>query len=79
METRTHALPRTHSCLSLGYLFMMPSEQEVPKILQDRRHKRNQAGSVETDSQKENSDTDKSDNPDSRSDSRRDRRPSSHK
>lgn len=52
---------------------------KVPKITQDRRHRRNKAGSMEIDSQKENSDTDKSDNPDSRSDSRRDRRPSSQK
>lgn len=37
---------------------------------QDRRHRRTQAGSMEVESQKEYSDTDRSDNPDSRSGSR---------
>ncbi|XP_020246480.1 probable receptor-like protein kinase At2g42960 [Asparagus officinalis] len=39
----------------------------------DRRHRRNCGGSTEIESQRENSDTDKSDNPDSKMNTRRKR------
>ncbi|XP_010914767.1 probable receptor-like protein kinase At5g18500 [Elaeis guineensis] len=43
---------------------MLESDEPIPR--EDRRHRRNRAGSTEIESQRENSDTDKSDNPDSK-------------
>jgi hypothetical protein len=60
-----------------GHLTLNPCYGEIEikvffffSTFQDRRHRRTQAGSMEIESQKEYSDTDRSDNPDSRSDSR---------
>ncbi|MQL80324.1 hypothetical protein Taro_012753 [Colocasia esculenta] len=54
---------------------MLESDDPIPR--EDRRHRRRRGGSAEIESQKDNSDTDKSDNPDAR-DYRRDS-PSSNK
>ncbi|KAK1293236.1 putative receptor-like protein kinase [Acorus calamus] len=48
---------------------MLESDDPIPR--EDRRHRRNRGGSADIESQKESSDTDKSDNPDSKSDNRR--------
>ncbi|RWW13875.1 hypothetical protein GW17_00022390, partial [Ensete ventricosum] len=50
---------------------MLDSDEPIPR--EDRRHRRNRAGSIDMDSQRESSDTDKSDNPDSKYSSRRNR------
>ncbi|KAK6911696.1 Serine-threonine/tyrosine-protein kinase, catalytic domain [Dillenia turbinata] len=55
----------------MGQVVRMLESEEYPLPREDRRHRRARAGGVEIDSQKENSDTDRSDNPDSRSESRR--------
>ncbi|URE18489.1 STYKc [Musa troglodytarum] len=55
---------------------MLDSDEPIPR--EDRRHRRNRAGSIDMDSQRESSDTDKSDNADSKYSSRRNR-PSSTK
>ncbi|XP_059652207.1 probable receptor-like protein kinase At5g18500 [Cornus florida] len=56
----------------MGQVVRMLESEEYPISREDRRHRRNQAaGSTETESQRENYDTDRSDNPDPRPDSRR--------
>ncbi|PIA37944.1 hypothetical protein AQUCO_02900061v1 [Aquilegia coerulea] len=55
----------------MGQVVRMLESEEYPIPREDRRRWRSQAGSMEIESQRENSDTDKSDNPDSRSESRR--------
>ncbi|XP_068658699.1 probable receptor-like protein kinase At5g18500 [Aristolochia californica] len=62
----------------MSQVVRMLESEEYPIPREDRRHRRSQAGSMEIESQRENSDTDRSDNPDSRSESRREKR-SSHK
>ncbi|XP_042419294.1 probable receptor-like protein kinase At2g42960 isoform X4 [Zingiber officinale] len=54
---------------------MLDSDEPIPR--EDRRHRRNCAGNTEIDSQRDSSDTDKSDNPDSRYSSRKNRPASS--
>ncbi|KAK4595259.1 hypothetical protein RGQ29_013621 [Quercus rubra] len=54
----------------MSQVVRMLESEEYPIPREDRRHRRNQAGSMEIESQKEFSDTDRSDNPDSRSNSR---------
>ncbi|KAK9139075.1 hypothetical protein Scep_008756 [Stephania cephalantha] len=56
----------------MGQVVRMLESEEYPIPREDRRHRRNQAGSMEIESQKENSDTEKSDSTDLRSESRRD-------
>ncbi|KAJ4829148.1 hypothetical protein Tsubulata_038348 [Turnera subulata] len=56
----------------MGQVVRMLESEEYPIPREDRRHRRTQGGgSMEIDSQKENSDTDRSDYPGSRSESRR--------
>ncbi|KAA8545303.1 hypothetical protein F0562_020087 [Nyssa sinensis] len=55
----------------MGQVVRMLESEEYPIPREDRRHRRTQADSMEIESQKENYDTDKSDNPDPRSESRR--------
>ncbi|KAK7850533.1 putative receptor-like protein kinase [Quercus suber] len=57
-----------HEVNLVDWLKMMVGSRRSEEV--DRRHRRNQAGSMEIESQKEFSDTDRSDNPDSRSNSR---------
>lgn len=54
----------------MSQVVRMLESEEYPIPREDRRHRRTQAGSMEVESQKEYSDTDRSDNPDSRSGSR---------
>ncbi|XP_050273408.1 probable receptor-like protein kinase At2g42960 isoform X2 [Quercus robur] len=54
----------------MSQVVRMLESEEYPIPREDRRHRRNQGGSMEIESQKEFSDTDRSDNPDSRSNSR---------
>ncbi|KAM6578563.1 hypothetical protein CsatB_030400 [Cannabis sativa] len=54
----------------MGQVVRMLESEEYPISREDRRHRRAQAGSMEIDSQKEFSDTDRSENPGSRSGSR---------
>ncbi|XP_062081742.1 probable receptor-like protein kinase At5g18500 [Humulus lupulus] len=54
----------------MGQVVRMLESEEYPISREDRRHRRTQAGSMEIDSQKEFSDTDRSENPGSRSGSR---------
>ncbi|KAF3454734.1 hypothetical protein FNV43_RR05182 [Rhamnella rubrinervis] len=54
----------------MSQVVRMLESEEYPIAREDRRHRRTQAGSMEIESQKENSDTDRSDNPGSRSESR---------
>ncbi|KAF9618051.1 hypothetical protein IFM89_000002 [Coptis chinensis] len=58
----------------MGQVVSMLESEEHPIPRQDRRHRRSYAESMETESQRENSDTDRSENPDSRSESRRSQR-----
>ncbi|KAK4769259.1 hypothetical protein SAY86_027409 [Trapa natans] len=51
----------------MGQVARMLESEEYPIPREDRRHRRNHGGSMEINSQKENSDTEKSDNPDSNS------------
>lgn len=77
----------TTSFSKLSFYYELLAKHEVcinlcdamdqPGILQDRRHHRNHARSTEIDSQRDSSDTDKSDNPDSRYRSRKNRPASS--
>ncbi|KAI8022930.1 putative receptor-like protein kinase [Camellia lanceoleosa] len=57
----------------MSQVVRMLESEEYPIPREDRRHRRTQAGSMEAESQRENYDTDKSDNPDPnpRSESRR--------
>ncbi|KAF3456453.1 hypothetical protein FNV43_RR01103 [Rhamnella rubrinervis] len=55
----------------MGQVVRMLESEEYPIPREDRRRRRSQAGNTEAESQRENSDTDKSDNPDMRSDNRR--------
>lgn len=55
----------------MSQVVRMLESEEYPISREDRRHRRTQAGSLEIESQRENSDTDRSDNPGSRSESRR--------
>ncbi|CAL5399262.1 unnamed protein product [Camellia sinensis] len=48
----------------MSQVVRMLESEEYPIPREDRRHRRTQAGSMETESQRENYDTDKSDNPD---------------
>ncbi|ONK55109.1 uncharacterized protein A4U43_UnF7510 [Asparagus officinalis] len=50
---------------------MLESDEAIHR--EDRRHRRNRSGSTEIESQRQNSDTDKSDNPDSKMNTRRKR------
>ncbi|OAY70339.1 putative receptor-like protein kinase, partial [Ananas comosus] len=52
---------------------MLESDEPIPR--EDRRHRRNRGGSSEIETQRENSDTEKSDNPDSNPSSARNRPP----
>ncbi|XP_034707698.1 probable receptor-like protein kinase At2g42960 [Vitis riparia] len=54
----------------MGQVVRMLESEEYPIPREDRRHRRTQAGSMEIESQKENSDTDQSENMGSRSESR---------
>ncbi|RVW28869.1 putative receptor-like protein kinase [Vitis vinifera] len=54
----------------MGQVVRMLESEEYPIPREDRRHRRTQAGSMEIESQKENSDTDQSENLGSRSESR---------
>lgn len=58
----------------MGQVVRMLESEEYPVPREDRRHRRSQAGSIENESQRDNSDTDRSDNLGSRSESRRNRR-----
>nr|DAD38427.1 TPA_asm: hypothetical protein HUJ06_009068 [Nelumbo nucifera] len=58
----------------MGQVARMLESEEYPIPREDRRHRRSQAGSMEIECQRENSDTDKSDNPDLRVESRRNHR-----
>lgn len=55
----------------MGQVVRMLESEEYPMPREDRRHRRGRANSSEIESQRDFSDTDKSDNPDSRSESRR--------
>ncbi|EEF50023.1 Interleukin-1 receptor-associated kinase, putative [Ricinus communis] len=55
----------------MGQVVRMLESEEYPIPREDRRHRRTQGGSMDIESQKENSDTDRSDHPGSRSESRR--------
>ncbi|XAR52750.1 Non-specific serine/threonine protein kinase [Bertholletia excelsa] len=55
----------------MGQVVRMLESEEYPIPREDRRHRRTQAGTAEIESQRENSDTDKSDNPEPSSESRR--------
>ncbi|KAF5739957.1 hypothetical protein HS088_TW11G00019 [Tripterygium wilfordii] len=55
----------------MGQVVRMLESEEYPIPREDRRHRRTHGGSTEIESQKENSDTDKSDYPGSRSERRR--------
>jgi len=55
----------------MGQVVRMLESEEYPIPREDRRHRRSQASSAEIESQRENYDTDKSDNPDPGSESRR--------
>lgn len=55
----------------MGQVVRMLESEEYPMPREDRRHRRARANSSEIESQRDFSDTDKSDNPDSRSESRR--------
>ncbi|KAK9084429.1 hypothetical protein Scep_030900 [Stephania cephalantha] len=55
----------------MSQVVRMLESEEYPIPREDRRHRRNQAGSGEIDAQKENSDAERSDNPDSRLQSKR--------
>ncbi|KAF6172182.1 hypothetical protein GIB67_024804 [Kingdonia uniflora] len=55
----------------MSQVVRMLESEEYPISREDRRQRRSQAGSMEIESQRENSDTEKSDNPDSRAESRR--------
>ncbi|KAL6964583.1 hypothetical protein U1Q18_035634 [Sarracenia purpurea var. burkii] len=55
----------------MGQVVRMLESEEYPIPREDRRHRRSQAGSMGIDSHRENYDTDKSDNPDSMSESRK--------
>ncbi|XP_058083828.1 probable receptor-like protein kinase At5g18500 [Magnolia sinica] len=59
----------------MGQVVRMLESEEYPISREDRRQRRDRAGTV-TESQRENSDTDRSDNPDSRWESRRERKSS---
>ncbi|MQM20474.1 hypothetical protein Taro_053494 [Colocasia esculenta] len=63
IETRpsTRALKRA---LLTALRCLDPDSEKRPKMGQDRRHRRHRDGSMEIESQRDNSDTDKSDNPD---------------
>ncbi|KAL5582730.1 hypothetical protein UlMin_015172 [Ulmus minor] len=54
----------------MGQVVRMLESEEYPISREDRRHRRTQANSMDIDSQRENSDTDRSENPSSRSESR---------
>ncbi|OWM72387.1 probable receptor-like protein kinase At2g42960 [Punica granatum] len=54
----------------MGQVVRMLESEEYPIPREDRRHRRNRGGSMDIDSQRENSDTDRSENPGSRSESR---------
>ncbi|KAF8387710.1 hypothetical protein HHK36_026364 [Tetracentron sinense] len=58
----------------MGQVARMLESEEYPIPREDRRHRRNRARSGDIESQRENSDTDKSDNPDSTSESRQNHR-----
>ncbi|KAK3017008.1 hypothetical protein RJ639_006574 [Escallonia herrerae] len=58
----------------MSQVVRMLESEEYPIPREDRRHRRTQAGSMEIESQRENYDTDKSDNPDPRSESKRNHR-----
>ncbi|KAK3025041.1 hypothetical protein RJ639_043319 [Escallonia herrerae] len=66
MKTPTTSTASTHPPVPSFYM------EELS--FADRRHRRTQAGSMEIESQRENYDTDKSDNPDPRSESKRNHR-----
>ncbi|KAJ6974095.1 hypothetical protein NC653_030230 [Populus alba x Populus x berolinensis] len=55
----------------MGQVVRMLESEEYPIPREDRRHRRTRGGSMEIESQRENSDTDRSDHPGSRSESRR--------
>ncbi|XP_031274862.1 probable receptor-like protein kinase At5g18500 [Pistacia vera] len=55
----------------MGQVVRMLESEEYPIVREDRRHHRRTQGSMEIESQKEGSDTERSDNPGSRSESRR--------
>lgn len=55
----------------MGQVVRMLESEEYPIPREDRRGRRSQAGNTEAGSLKDNSDTDRSDNPDKRADSRR--------
>lgn len=55
----------------MGQVARMLESEEYPIPREDRRHRRTHENSSEIDSQKDNSDTDKSDYPASRSESKR--------
>lgn len=58
----------------MGQVVRMLESEEYPVLREDRRRRRSQAGNVEAESQKDNSDTDRSDNPDTKADARRNHR-----
>ncbi|XP_041017639.1 LOW QUALITY PROTEIN: probable receptor-like protein kinase At2g42960 [Juglans microcarpa x Juglans regia] len=62
--------PESEKRPKMSQVVRMLESEEYPIPREDRRHRRTQAGSMEIESQKEFSDTEKSDNPDSRSNSR---------
>ncbi|KAJ6359575.1 hypothetical protein OIU76_016992 [Salix suchowensis] len=55
----------------MGQVVRMLESEEYPIPREDRRHRRTRGASLEIESQRENSDTDRSDYPGSRSESRR--------
>ncbi|XP_015900160.3 probable receptor-like protein kinase At5g18500 [Ziziphus jujuba] len=55
----------------MGQVVRMLESEEYPIPREDRRHRRSQAGNSEAERQRENSDTDRSDNPEGRSGNRR--------
>ncbi|XP_042475543.1 probable receptor-like protein kinase At5g18500 [Macadamia integrifolia] len=66
--------PDSHKRPKMGQVVRMLESEEYPIHREDRRQRRSQAGSLEVDSQRENSDTDRSDNLEFRSESRRNKR-----
>ncbi|XP_043706507.1 probable receptor-like protein kinase At2g42960 [Telopea speciosissima] len=58
----------------MSQVVRMLESEEYPIPREDRRNRRSQAGTMEVDSQRENSDTDRSDNPDFTFDNRRNNR-----
>ncbi|TKY54317.1 receptor protein kinase [Spatholobus suberectus] len=58
----------------MSQVVRMLESEEYPIPREDRRRRKSQAGNMELEAQKETSDTEKSDNPESKSNGRRNQR-----